>query len=80
VAATAGSSSLEARSAQPTRPRRPHGASATSPPRSRSCARGVEVLDLPDLDTVDGIADVGFALAAWIVDPDGNWIGLPQLK
>jgi hypothetical protein len=32
-------------------------------------AREVEVLDLPDLNTVDGIADVGFALAAWIVDP-----------
>jgi hypothetical protein len=29
---------------------------------------------------VDGIADVGFALAAWIVDPHGNSIGLLQLK
>ncbi len=31
-------------------------------------SRGVEVLDLPDVDTVDGVADVGFALAAWIAD------------
>jgi catechol 2,3-dioxygenase-like lactoylglutathione lyase family enzyme len=43
-------------------------------------ARGVEVLDLPDLNTVDGIADIGFALAAWIVDPDRNSIGLLQLS
>jgi catechol 2,3-dioxygenase-like lactoylglutathione lyase family enzyme len=42
--------------------------------------RGVEVIDLPDLGTVDGIADIGFALAAWIVDPDRNSIGLLQLK
>jgi catechol 2,3-dioxygenase-like lactoylglutathione lyase family enzyme len=42
--------------------------------------RGVEVLDLPDLNTVDGIADIGFALAAWIVDPDRNSIGLLQLN
>ena len=27
-------------------------------------SRGVEILDLPDLNTVDGIADVGFAFAA----------------
>jgi hypothetical protein len=35
---------------------------------------------LPGLGTVDGIADLGFALAAWFVDPDHNWIGLLQLK
>jgi hypothetical protein len=29
---------------------------------------------------VDGIADIGFALAAWFVDPDRNSIGLLQLK
>jgi catechol-2,3-dioxygenase len=34
-------------------------------------SRGVEV---------DGIADVGFALAAWLVDPHGNSIGLLQFK
>ncbi|MGI8930353.1 MAG: VOC family protein [Candidatus Limnocylindria bacterium] len=43
-------------------------------------ARGVEIQDLPDLDTVDGIADVGFALAAWFVDPHRNSVGLLQLK
>jgi catechol-2,3-dioxygenase len=45
-------------------------------------SRGVEVeeFDVPGLKTVDGIADVGFALSAWIVDPDGNSIGLLQFK
>jgi catechol-2,3-dioxygenase len=42
--------------------------------------RGVEIQDFPDLGTVDGVADVGFALAAWFVDPAGNSIGLLQLK
>jgi catechol-2,3-dioxygenase len=45
-------------------------------------SRGVEVeeYDEPGLKTVDGIADVGFALTAWLVDPDGNSIGLLQFK
>ena len=45
-------------------------------------SRGVEVeeYDEPGLKTVDGIADVGFALCAWIVDPRGNSIGLLQFK
>jgi catechol 2,3-dioxygenase-like lactoylglutathione lyase family enzyme len=43
-------------------------------------SRGVEILDLPDLNTVDGIADVGFAFAAWFVDPHQNSIGLLQFK
>ena len=45
-------------------------------------SRGVEVeeYDGPDLKTVDGIADVGFALAAWLVDPQGNSLGLLQFK
>jgi catechol-2,3-dioxygenase len=45
-------------------------------------SRGVEVVqyDEPWLRTVDGIADVGFALAAWFVDPGGNTIGLLQFK
>jgi catechol-2,3-dioxygenase len=45
-------------------------------------SRGVEVeqYDDPGLRTVDGVADVGFALAAWFVDPDGNTIGLLQFK
>jgi catechol-2,3-dioxygenase len=43
-------------------------------------ARGVQLQDLPELGTVDGIADLGFALAAWFVDPHHNWIGLLQFK
>jgi catechol-2,3-dioxygenase len=45
-------------------------------------SRGVELeeYDGPGLKTVNGIADVGFALAAWLVDPHGNSIGLLQLK
>jgi catechol-2,3-dioxygenase len=45
-------------------------------------SRGVPVEDFeePGLKTVDGIADVGFALAAWFTDPYGNSIGLLQLK
>jgi catechol-2,3-dioxygenase len=43
-------------------------------------ARGVQIQDLPELNTVDGIADIGFALAAWFTDPHHNSIGLLQLK
>jgi catechol-2,3-dioxygenase len=43
-------------------------------------ARGVKIEDLPGLGTVDGIADIGFALAAWFTDPHHNSIGLLQLK
>jgi catechol-2,3-dioxygenase len=45
-------------------------------------ARGVEIeeYDGPALKTVDGIADIGFALSAWFVDPSGNTIGLLQFK
>ena len=45
-------------------------------------ARGVDVADYdePGLRTVDGVADVGFALSAWLVDPGGNTIGLLQFK
>jgi catechol-2,3-dioxygenase len=44
--------------------------------------RGVEIqeYDMPGLKTVDGIADIGFARAAWIVDPHGNALGILQLK
>jgi catechol-2,3-dioxygenase len=40
--------------------------------------RGVQIQDLPELGTVDGIADLGFALGAWFIDPANNWIGLLQ--
>lgn len=43
-------------------------------------SHGVEIQDLPGLGTVDGIADVGFAYAAWFTDPHRNSIGLLQLK
>src|SRR4051794_16473354 len=45
-------------------------------------ARGVEVqeYDSPGLKTVDGIADMGFALIAWIVDPHRNALAILQLK
>jgi catechol-2,3-dioxygenase len=43
-------------------------------------ARGVQIQELPELNTVDGIADIGFALAAWFTDPHDNSIGLLQLR
>ena len=43
-------------------------------------SRGVEILDLPDLNTVDGIADVGFAFAAWFRRSSWDSIGLLQFK
>jgi catechol 2,3-dioxygenase-like lactoylglutathione lyase family enzyme len=45
-------------------------------------SRGVdpEEYDMPGLKTEDGIADIGFAFAAWIVDPGGNALGIMQLK
>jgi catechol 2,3-dioxygenase-like lactoylglutathione lyase family enzyme len=45
-------------------------------------ARGVEVedYDTPGLKTEDGIADIGFAWAAWIIDPGTNALGILQTK
>lgn len=43
-------------------------------------SRGVEIPEIPDLNTVDGVADAGFAYAAWFVDPAGNSLGLLQFK
>jgi hypothetical protein len=42
--------------------------------------RGVQIQDLAELGTAEGIADLGFALGAWFIDPANNWIGLLQLK
>ena len=41
-------------------------------------ARGVAVeeYDSPGLRTIDGIADMGNYHAAWLKDPDGNFIGI----
>jgi catechol 2,3-dioxygenase-like lactoylglutathione lyase family enzyme len=45
-------------------------------------SRGVKVedYDLPGLQTQDGIADIGFAWAAWIIDPGKNALGILQVK
>ena len=45
-------------------------------------SRGVKVedYDLPGLKTDDGIADIGFAWAAWIIDPGKNALAIIQLK
>ena len=41
-------------------------------------ARGLEfeTYDYPNLKTVDGIADLGFARAAWFKDSEGNLLGI----
>lgn len=43
-------------------------------------SRGVqfEEYDSPRLKTTDGIADVGYANAAWFKDSEGNLIGISQ--
>ena len=46
----------------------------------RSRGVTIEDYDLPDLKTVDGIADVGFAWMAWIIDPGKNALAILQLK
>jgi catechol 2,3-dioxygenase-like lactoylglutathione lyase family enzyme len=45
-------------------------------------ARGIKVedYDTPGLNTEDGIADIGFAWAAWIIDPATNALGILQIK
>jgi len=45
-------------------------------------SRGVQVedYDLPGLKTDDGVADIGFAWAAWIIDPGRNALGIIQIK
>ena len=46
----------------------------------RSRGVTIEEYDMPGLKTEDGIADLGFAWAAWIVDPGKNALGILQLK
>lgn len=46
----------------------------------RSRGVPVEDYDLPDLKTENGIADVGFAWMAWIIDPGKNALAIVQLK
>jgi hypothetical protein len=44
--------------------------------------RGVKIedLDLPELKTVDDVADIGFARMAWFIDPAKNCLGIMQVK
>jgi catechol 2,3-dioxygenase-like lactoylglutathione lyase family enzyme len=44
--------------------------------------RGVKIedYDTPDLKTENGVADLGFALMAWIIDPHKNALAIMQLK
>lgn len=44
-------------------------------------ARGVEFenYDYPNLKTVDGVADLGYARAAWFKDSEGNLLGIAQV-
>jgi hypothetical protein len=53
---------------------------ATEVTELRSRGVAVQEYDEPGLKTSDGIADVGFALAAWLVDPHGNSLVLLQFK
>lgn len=45
-------------------------------------ARGVRIeeYEAPDPVTTDGVADMGYVWAAWIIDPDGNTLGIIQGK
>jgi catechol-2,3-dioxygenase len=45
-------------------------------------SRGVEIqeYDMPGLKTVDGVADLGFARMAWIVDPHRNALAILELR
>jgi len=40
----------------------------------------IEEYEAPDPKTTDGIADMGFAWAAWFVDPSGNVLSVIQPK
>lgn len=46
----------------------------------RSQGVSIEEYDMPGLKTENGIADLGFALAAWIVDPGKNALAVLQIK
>ncbi|MDQ6719211.1 MAG: VOC family protein [Candidatus Dormibacteraeota bacterium] len=44
--------------------------------------RGVKIeeYNTPELKTVNGIADIGFARMAWFIDPGKNCVGFMQFK
>jgi len=45
-------------------------------------SRGVrfEEYNSPSLRTVNGVADVGYARAAWFKDSEGNLLGIGQVR
>jgi hypothetical protein len=45
-------------------------------------SRGVrfEEYNSPSLRTVDGVADIGYARAAWFKDSEGNLLGIGQVR
>jgi len=45
-------------------------------------ARGVRIeeYEAPDPVTTNGVADMGYVWAAWIIDPHGNALGIVQAK
>lgn len=45
----------------------------------RSRGLKFEEYDYPNLKTVDGIADLGYAKAAWFKDSEGNLLGIAEL-
>ena len=44
----------------------------------RARGLGFEDYDYPNLKTVDGIADLGYARAAWFKDSEGNLLGIAE--
>ena len=46
----------------------------------RARGLGFEDYNYPNLKTVDGIADLGYAQAAWFKDSEGNLLGIAQLS
>ena len=38
-----------------------------------------EEYDYPNLKTIDGVADLGYAKAAWFKDSEGNLLGIAQM-
>jgi catechol 2,3-dioxygenase-like lactoylglutathione lyase family enzyme len=46
----------------------------------RSRGVSIEEYDLPGLKTENGIADLGFAWIAWIIDPGKNVLAIAELK
>jgi catechol-2,3-dioxygenase len=46
----------------------------------RSRGLGFENYDSPNLKTVDGVADLGYARACWFKDSEGNLLGIAQMK